>query len=581
MTIGGTDWASATAIALGESSDPTPVAGFLAGDDQPYYSAWWKFTASADGYVQLHSMASTGDYPDTVLNVYSGTEAAAVLVASNDDAGSGGGSMVRITVIGGSEYHVRLGSYSSSTSPDLVSYVLTLLASQSLIPAHFAAFTTPQSTTSPPRSDNQYVLEPDISPTGQYIAGVMRGYNYVSDARAPGSDRTYEKDGIWIAKKVGNTAVTLLQKEFYDSSTLPTGTFPPALGYYTGYYIAGYPRFLSDGLVVQQLKCLFPGGQTRVNWVLISISGDTVSLGVPFVWPGFDVGPHGFGLPWQSSSSPRLIGDRAYMIIQTNISGYSNDFHLGSFAISGTTASDFQTTYLGNYYTMTEVHWWEDSVAVNITPDANVEGADVLRIYGLDGVQQHEYPSPTYVPGRIGSGVGVGDRVLWTATSHAGAEQYVDFTRLDVETGALGTSIILGETMSEDGVVLPDEVNGDSTHYIDSVFHVSNGVAVVLWTVTQDPYGDSWYKSNAIAVDSSNSDTLTLLGNARVFDPVMYDPLDVYYWPHQGPYFGPTYGILITRLPEDQNSYTYFFIPFSAEEPVITGAPDNVRRRFA
>lgn len=93
-----------------EVDEPIPVAG---GGDGPWQTAWWTFTAPADGDITLDL---TGSGFDTVLALYSGGPTLADLVeeASDDDGSGGMESLLTATVTNGTTYWVQVCGYDAS-----------------------------------------------------------------------------------------------------------------------------------------------------------------------------------------------------------------------------------------------------------------------------------------------------------------------------------------------------------------------------------------------------------------------------------------------------------------------------------
>lgn len=132
-TVGGNSWSTAGTLTPGVTP-PTPITDMIGGGSRPYYPAWWELTLAEDASVSIDSFATTGDYPDTILTVYSGSEGAPVTEANNDDYSGApfNTSKVMFTATAGVTYHVRVGSYDNSTDY-IDDYVLTVTAA-TLVP---------------------------------------------------------------------------------------------------------------------------------------------------------------------------------------------------------------------------------------------------------------------------------------------------------------------------------------------------------------------------------------------------------------------------------------------------------------
>ena len=76
-------------------------------------SAWWTWTAPASGSVTFKTEGSSFD---TVLAVYTGNSMGAlVLIASDDDSGAGGTSLVRFTATAGTAYQIAVDGWNGSS----------------------------------------------------------------------------------------------------------------------------------------------------------------------------------------------------------------------------------------------------------------------------------------------------------------------------------------------------------------------------------------------------------------------------------------------------------------------------------
>ncbi|NEQ86699.1 MAG: hypothetical protein F6K26_43590 [Moorea sp. SIO2I5] len=84
-----------------------------AGISSPLNSAWWSWTAAADGIATIDTFGS--DY-DTSLAVYTGSAVNSLTeIASNDDNGMSFQSAVQFTVTAGTTYQIAVDGFSSST----------------------------------------------------------------------------------------------------------------------------------------------------------------------------------------------------------------------------------------------------------------------------------------------------------------------------------------------------------------------------------------------------------------------------------------------------------------------------------
>ena len=103
------------------------------------YSVWWKYTAAADGEVEVSTI---GSYVDTTLGVYTGsTVSALTLVASNDNINAGlFNSTVQFSAAAGTTYYILVdsGGYGYGNSQGLIS-----LSLKSVLPASSPLTATP------------------------------------------------------------------------------------------------------------------------------------------------------------------------------------------------------------------------------------------------------------------------------------------------------------------------------------------------------------------------------------------------------------------------------------------------------
>jgi hypothetical protein len=113
VSTGGVDWASAGPLTMGDSNT-FDLTDTVAGGTQPYWSGWWSYTPAADTRLTLDTNATEAGNPstaDTQLFVFSGTSGSPVPVDDDDDSGTGFLSSLTLTLTGGVEYHIQVGSY--------------------------------------------------------------------------------------------------------------------------------------------------------------------------------------------------------------------------------------------------------------------------------------------------------------------------------------------------------------------------------------------------------------------------------------------------------------------------------------
>jgi hypothetical protein len=562
MSTGGTSWDTATPITLPYTSDPAPASDYPAGSAQPWNAAWWSLTVDADAWVSVDSFASTGD-PDTYLYVYGGaSESSKARVSSNDDS-HGPQSSIRFGARAGVQYHIQLGMYGSGDASG-VAYVLT--ASAAPFPEHLTPFTPPPSVTVPTAIEPLY--DPAVSPSGGYVAGIMAGTRLVGAAPTPEQYpySPYERNGISIGKRDGDNLTELFHKEFWDSNsfTVPRATFPESV---MGYYQVGSPYWLSDNLLIQGISVSQysqTGGGTIPavsNFVLYQVSGTTVTEGIPFEIPGYQ----------GAVLSPfALIGGRVYVISTVRGGGYSNPYHLHSFAVNGTIASDFASPILlGDFYLVDAVGWWSESVLLWTTQV--VTGSDgrqavmgqlsIVGLYDNSEVGSLDLGNVGTPAPRILTGGSEGSRVAWLiGYTPSGPTQAVTAQRVDVETMTMtGDPVPFGEPMAD--------ASGDVTSADDLYVHRVNAQrAVVYWSAPEDPATNYWDKTRAVWLDTSD---LTVLHDCYVMDPVLYDPDHTDYMGVEPPHFGPDWGIVLIRS-SSGDPWSYYWIDPVTLTPVPT-----------
>lgn len=111
MSIGSPNPSTPAALDVGSGTaldNEMDQADATAGADQPFWSAWWSWTATDAGNLELDASGTTGPGTrDTYLQVLYG----GVVVAEDDDAGTGLRSLLSVGVVAGREYTIRLGSF--------------------------------------------------------------------------------------------------------------------------------------------------------------------------------------------------------------------------------------------------------------------------------------------------------------------------------------------------------------------------------------------------------------------------------------------------------------------------------------
>ena len=76
------------------------------------HSIWWSWAAPKGGSVTVSTVGSSFD---TVLGIYTGSAVNALtLVASNDDSGGNGTSLLTFNATSGVVYRIRVDGYSGS-----------------------------------------------------------------------------------------------------------------------------------------------------------------------------------------------------------------------------------------------------------------------------------------------------------------------------------------------------------------------------------------------------------------------------------------------------------------------------------
>jgi hypothetical protein len=121
VTAPGSDaFADAPAIALGDTSDPTPNAALSteAGEDYPAngQTAWWTLTVPADGWVGLDLDESTPSGADTTITVWVGDDVGSLVqVATQDDAFWWLSARVAFEATAGTTYRVQVDAYEDAT----------------------------------------------------------------------------------------------------------------------------------------------------------------------------------------------------------------------------------------------------------------------------------------------------------------------------------------------------------------------------------------------------------------------------------------------------------------------------------
>jgi hypothetical protein len=101
-------------------TDSVSTADATTASDDPFcegngHTVWYRYTPSADGFVNANTLGS--DY-DTTLSVYSGARGALDQIACNDDFG-GLESSVTWEAVAGTTYHLMAGSFFDSPGGNL------------------------------------------------------------------------------------------------------------------------------------------------------------------------------------------------------------------------------------------------------------------------------------------------------------------------------------------------------------------------------------------------------------------------------------------------------------------------------
>lgn len=117
--MGGDSWHTAVPVTRGLLTQPSMRTAYPQNDDsglvQPYYSAWWKWTADTASQVWFSSMRSIpepGSVIDTIISVYteSGGELTTVVIADDVGAWRASQAVIDHPVIG-ETYYIRLGAF--------------------------------------------------------------------------------------------------------------------------------------------------------------------------------------------------------------------------------------------------------------------------------------------------------------------------------------------------------------------------------------------------------------------------------------------------------------------------------------
>lgn len=128
--IGSDAFADAPTIGPGVASDPTPADSYTMESGEPngnvrYRSAWWKFTATKDGWITFDCLATEpASLNNAVLDVFTGSTLTSLSRINASANSTHGSAQAPVQVTNGTTYYVRVGAGGSSDTG--MSYVLTV-----------------------------------------------------------------------------------------------------------------------------------------------------------------------------------------------------------------------------------------------------------------------------------------------------------------------------------------------------------------------------------------------------------------------------------------------------------------------